>query len=145
MFLRLTLSFIFISSGIFTYLNPTSTGDYIDSHYKTLYDEYIAKTPAEEYLPESFVQTDNKVEVVVVAAGLGLTGLFALLGLGKLFKTCGVLLAVLAILLHIPNISKDRDVAGNVRKLLFIGALLCGIIAYKGPQKPKEDIDFECM
>ena len=143
MFLRVILTFTFIGSGAFIYFNPIIAGGYIDSRYRTLYKDYIVKSPIEGYLPETFVQSTDLLEVTFVAAALALTGLFSLLKFTKLFKLFGILFALFATLLHIPHIKQGIDVGGNMRKLLFICALLCGVLAYKTSDKPEEDLLYE--
>jgi hypothetical protein len=124
-------------------LNPIIAGGYIDFHYRTLYKDYIAQSPIDDYLPETFVQSTDLLEVTFLAAALILTGLFALLGFTKLFKLFGIFFVLAAVLLHIPYIKEGTDVGGNMRKLLFVCALLCGILAYRTTNKAEEDFVYE--
>ena len=67
---------------------------------------YIVKSSVEVYFSENFIRTGN---MIVVAVGLGLTGLFALMEFGGLFRILGILLSLIAVLLNIPQVNGGGD------------------------------------
>ena len=134
-FLRLTLSSIFICFAAFIYLYPLLTKEYIDLHYKAFYGRFIKETSVEKHISGNLVISSGNFEINIASGLMGFIGICALFGFGKLFKFFGVIFVILGALLHLPFTKleyQENDCEGEARKLLFLGSLLCGILAYEG-------------
>ena len=134
-FLRLTLTSIFIGLAIYVHLNPTSSKEYVDLRYKSLYSKFILETPVGRILPGSLIATSGNLAINISVGLLAFIGLAALCGLGCVFKSLSMTFVILSTLFHLPfatSTAEDINSIGEIRKLMFLGVMACGILVYKG-------------
>ena len=137
--LRIALSAFFIGMAVLVYLYPQPTKEYLDNHYKAFYGAFIAETAAAKFVPGTLVASAPCYCTHVMTGALAVTGLLSLIGVSCLFKLLGITFTLAAAALHIPTLmasmksdAPEGALAGEVKKMLFIAAIFCGILAYKG-------------
>ena len=130
-FLRLTLTSIFIGFAINLYLNPTYYKEYTDLRYKQLYTNYFRESPIAKIIPGNLIASCGSLTINIIVGVLATTGLCALFGFSCFFKFLAMIFVLCTAVLHIPFFMSSEEPIGEIRKLMFIVALACGILVYK--------------
>jgi len=133
-FLKITLTSIFIGLAVLTYLHPTTSKEYVEKRY-TAFHNSLGNCSCAAYIPKNLISNATPLAIHISAGVFATTGLLCLIGMNCLFTFLSSIIISLAAMLHGSMLCSksnaglnESEYAGEVKKLVFLGALFSAVL-----------------